>query len=88
MQIGGFRIQVTGVPESHAGAASAPRRRRPHRNGSADTTCLSWLLLDPDPEAQVTVELQTSVGDGSYSIPAPEVSRRLVDDHVTVKLRL
>ena len=85
MRIGGFRIQVAGAPAHRGGATLFRLRLGARGSGSAGATHLTWLLLDAEPEPAVAAALEASVMDGSYWIPAPEVSRSLVDDHVFAK---
>jgi hypothetical protein len=85
MRIGGFRIQVAGAPAHRGGPALFRLPLGARGTGSAGATHLTWVLLDADPEPAVAAALEASIMDGSYWIPAPEVSKSLVDDHVFVK---
>jgi len=81
MRIGGFRIQVAGAPAHRVEATLLGAGG----TGSAGATHLTWLLLDAEPEPAAAAALEASIMDGSYRIPAPEVSKSLVDDHVFAK---
>ena len=85
MRIGGFRIQVAGTP-AHRGEAPLFRLLLgADGTGWADATHPALFLLDVGPEPAVAAALEASVMDGSYQIPAPEVSKSLVDGHVVAK---
>ena len=86
MRIGGFRIQVAGAPAHREEAPVFRLLLEAGGTGSADATAHPALfLLDAGPEPAVGAALEASIMDGSYQIPAPEVSRSLVDDHVFAK---
>ncbi|MCX6635878.1 MAG: hypothetical protein NT090_12480 [Acidobacteria bacterium] len=85
MRIGGFRIQVAGAPAHRTEATPFRLLLRARGTGSADVTHPARYLLDAEPEPVAAAALEASVMDGSYWIPAPEVSRSLVDDHVFAK---
>ena len=85
MQIGGFRIRVTGAATRQVRAANSRPLLKSGGTASSDSAHLSWLLLDPEPEPCLPAQLAESVINGSYLIPSPEVSRSLVDDHVRIR---
>ncbi len=83
MRIGGFRIQVAGAP-THRGEAPLFRLLLgAGGTGWAHATHPALFPLDAGPA--VGAALEASIMDGSYQIPAPEVSKSLVDDHVFAK---
>jgi hypothetical protein len=84
MQIGGFRIDVTGVAMERSRASSARSLLSANRRDSAQATYLSWLLLDPEPRPELSASIAAAVADGSYWAPELEVSRLLVDDHIAL----
>jgi hypothetical protein len=84
MQIGGFRIQVTCVATGRFRAISARLLLRASRADSAEAAYLSWLLLDPEPCPGLSAATAAAVADGSYWVPALEISRLLVQDHIAL----
>jgi hypothetical protein len=82
MRIGGFRIQVAGAPAHRVEATLFRLLLGARGSGSADATHPTWFLLDAEPEPAAAAALEASIMDGSYWIPAPEISKSLVDDHV------
>jgi hypothetical protein len=85
MRIGGFRIQVAGAPAHRVKATLFRLVLGARGTGSAGATHPAWFAFDAEPEPAAAAALEASVMDGSYWIPAPEVSRSLVDDHVFAK---
>lgn len=85
MRIGGFRIQVAGAPAHREEAPLFRLLLGASGTGSADATHSAWFLLDAGPEPAVAAALEASIMDGSYRVPAPEVSKSLVDDLVFAK---
>jgi hypothetical protein len=84
MQIGGFRIDVTGVAAERPRASSVRAPLQANREDSAERTYLSWVLLDPEPRPELSASIAAAVADGSYRAPELEVSRLLVDDHIAL----
>jgi hypothetical protein len=85
MRIGGFRIPVAGASAHRVEAATFRLRLGSRGTGSAGAAHPAWFLLDAEPEPAAAAALEASIMDGSYWIPAPEVSKSLVDDHVFAK---
>jgi hypothetical protein len=85
MQINGYRIHVVGLSASRPGGAKARSARGSRKTDSADARSLSWLTLEPEVEHAPSAALLAAVQDGSYWVPAPEVSRALAEEHVNIR---
>ncbi|MDP2999133.1 MAG: hypothetical protein Q8N47_16725 [Bryobacterales bacterium] len=85
MRIGGIRIQNAGTRAHRVEATQVRLRLGASGIGSADASQPDRFLPDAEPEPAAAAVLEASIMDGSYRIPAPEVSKSLVDGHVVAK---
>ncbi len=85
MQVEGFRIHVVAVSAGYGRPARTQPATRPRRSDSADTESLSWFTSCPEPERLPQAALVAAVEDGSYWVPARDVSRSLVGEHIQIR---
>lgn len=85
MQIEGFRIHVVAVSASYGRPVRTQPAARPWRSDSTDTESLSWFTPAPEPERLPEAALMAAVEDGSYWIPALDLSKSLVGEYIQIR---